>query len=164
MQGLTIAASGNDSGEFAAAAAACFACRISGRAPSAFVPVALGPDAVRELALVAEAVEDEPDAIAPHRLEAVAAPAVAAKLAGVTIEPALLLDRLRAAAAGDVLVTALAGGLLAPLTPRYAVRDLARDRGAPAAVATRARPGRPAGPLATGAPAPGAAPPGPALV
>ena len=141
MQGLTIAASGNDSGELAAAAAACFACRISGRAPSAFVPVALGPDAVRGLALVGEAIEGDPDALAPHRLEEVTAPAVAAKLAGVTIEPALLLDRLRAAAAGDVLVTALAGGLLAPLTPRYAVRDLARDLGAPVVIATRARPG-----------------------
>ena len=53
----------------------------------------------------------------------------------------MLLDRLRAAAAGDVLVTALAGGLLAPLTPRYSVRDLARDLGAPVVIATYARPG-----------------------
>jgi dethiobiotin synthetase len=141
MQGLTVAASGNDSGELLAAAAACFAIRASGRTPSAFAPVTIGPDAVRALALVGAATDAEPDAIAPHRLEAAAAPSVAAKLAGVALDPAVLLDRLRAAAAGDVLVTALAGGLLAPLTPRYSVRDLARDLGAPVVVVTVARPG-----------------------
>jgi dethiobiotin synthetase len=141
MQGLTVAASGNDSRELAVAAAACFACRVSGRAPSAFVPVAVGPDAVRALALVAEATSGDAEAIAPHRLDTEAAPYVAAKLGGSAIDPAVLLDRLRAAAAGDVLVTALSGGLLAPLTPRYSVRDLARDLGAPVVIATYARPG-----------------------
>jgi dethiobiotin synthetase len=141
MQGLTVAASGNDSRELAVVAAACFACRAGGRAPSAFVPVALGPDAGAALDLIAEATRREVDQIAAHRLDTAAAPHVAAKLAGAAIDPALLLDRLRAAAAGDVLVTGLAGGLLAPLTPRYAVRDLARDLGAPLVVATCARPG-----------------------
>jgi hypothetical protein len=37
-----------------------------------------------------------------------------------------------------VLVAAVGGGLLAPLTPRYAVRDLAREFGAPVVVAARA--------------------------
>ena len=141
MQGLTIAASGNDSRELTAAAAACLACRGVGRAPSAFAPVALGPDAVRALNLIAEATGGDPESIAPHRLDQDAAPYVAAKLAGTALDPAVLLDRLRAAAAGDVLVTALAGGLLAPLTPRYSVRDLARDLGAPVVIATCARPG-----------------------
>jgi dethiobiotin synthetase len=141
MQGLTIAASGNDSGELIAAAAACFACRAGGREPSAFVPVALGPDTARTLALIGQATGADPDAIASHRLDAMAAPQVAAALGGTALDPAVLLDRLRAAAHGDVLVTALAGGLMAPFTPRYAVRDLARDLGAPLVVATRARPG-----------------------
>ncbi|MEA2444778.1 MAG: hypothetical protein QOJ12_2070 [Thermoleophilales bacterium] len=141
MQGLTIAASGIDSGELVAAAAACIALRAAGRQPSGFVPVALGPDAAASLALIAEATGGDADSIAPHRFEVSASPLVAAKLAGAAIDPAVLLDRLRAAAAGDVLVTALAGGLLAPVTPRYAVRDLARDLGAPLVVATRARPG-----------------------
>src|SRR5688500_14530172 len=108
MQGLTVAASGNDSQELAVAAAACFACRAGGREPSAFVPVAVGPDAVRALALIGEATGAAPEAIAPHRLDSEAAPYVAAKLAGTALDPAVLLDRLRAAAAGDVLVTALA--------------------------------------------------------
>ncbi len=141
MQGLTVAASGNDSRELAAAAAACFAIGASGRTPSAFAPVALGPDAERGLELIAEATGGAAEAIAPHRLEASAAPYVAALIGGAALDPAVLLDRLRAAAAGDVLVTALAGGLLAPLTPRYSVRDLARDLGAPLVVVTYARPG-----------------------
>ena len=141
MQGLTVAASGNDSRELTVAAAACLACLDDGRTPSAFAPVAIGPDAARALALIAEATGAVAEAIAPHRFDAVAAPYVAARMAGAAIDPAVLLDRLRAAAAGDVLVTALAGGLLAPLTPRYSVRDLARDLGAPVVVATYTRPG-----------------------
>src|SRR3954452_9170574 len=141
MQGLTIAASGSDSGELVAAAAACVALRSAGREPSAFVPVALGPDASRSLDLIASATRADADAIAPHRFDAEASPYVAAKLDGAALDPAVLLDRLRAAAAGDVLVTALAGGVLAPLTPRYSIRDLARDLGAPLVVATRARAG-----------------------
>lgn len=141
MQGLTVAASGNDSRELEVAAAACFACRAGGRAPSAFAPVVLGPDAVRALALIAEATGAAADTIAPHRLELDAAPYVAARLGGSAIDSAVLLDRLRAAAAGDVLVTALSGGVMAPLTPRYSVRDLARDLGAPVVIATYARAG-----------------------
>jgi dethiobiotin synthetase len=139
MQGLTIAASGTDSGELAAAAAACFACRAAGLEPSASTPVALGPGAARWLDVIAEATGSE--SIATASFETAAAPLVAAKLAGDPIDPVVLLDRVRAAAGGDVLVTALAGGLLAPLTLRYAVRDLARDLGAPLVVATRSRAG-----------------------
>jgi dethiobiotin synthetase len=141
MQGLTIAASGNDSRELEVAAAACFACSASGRTPSAFVPVARGAAADATLALIGQATGAAPELIAPHRLAVEAAPYVAAKLAGEAIDPAIVMDRLRAAAAGDVLVTALAGGLLAPLTARYSVRDLARDLGAPVVVATWTRPG-----------------------
>ena len=141
MQGLTVAASGNDSQELVAAAAACFAVRASDRTPSAFAPVAIGRDAAAGLALIGQATGAAPEAIAPHQLEATASPLVAAKVGGTALDPAVLLDRLRAVAAGDVLVTALAGGLMAPLTPRYTVRDLARDLGAPVVVATYARPG-----------------------
>ena len=141
MQGLTVAASGNDSRELVVAAAACFACRAGGRMPSAFAPVVRGPGDAATIDLIAEATGRPAEVIAPHRLDAEAAPYVAAKLAGEAIDPALVLERLRAAAAGDVLITALAGGLLAPLTPRYSVRDLARDLGAPLVVATWTRPG-----------------------
>jgi hypothetical protein len=75
------------------------------------------------------------------RFEAVAAPLIAAAMEGTELQPAELIDGARAAASGDVLVTALVGGLLAPVTQRYAIRDLARDLGAPVVIATRARPG-----------------------
>jgi hypothetical protein len=68
---------------------------------------------------------------------------VAARQAGLRLEGADLLERAaRSAGRGDadVLVTALSGGLLAALTPRYSVRDLAREIGAPLAVAVRAAP------------------------
>ena len=138
MQGLTVAASGNDSGELMVAAAACFAVRASGREPSAYFPVALGPDAAQASALIEEATGGPGEGTI---LDTASAPYVAAKLAGTELDPALILDRIRAAASGDVLVTALGGGLLAPITPRYAVRDLARDLGAPLVVATRSRAG-----------------------
>jgi len=54
------------------------------------------------------------------------APLVAARHAGHTLDPAELADALR-----DAAVASVAAGLLDPLTPRYAVRDLARDLGAP---------------------------------
>jgi hypothetical protein len=63
----------------------------------------------------------------------------------VTLDPQDLLERLREAASGggpdSLLVTAAPGGLLAPLTADYSVRDFARDIGAPLVIAARAAPG-----------------------
>jgi dethiobiotin synthetase len=140
MQGLTVVASGNDSEALRALAAACAACGHAGKTPSAYAPVVLGRDGAG-VDLVAEVTGGEPSAIAPNRFEATAAPLVAAAMEGAALDPTILLDGARGAAAGDVLVTALAGGLLAPLTPRYTVRDLARDLGAPIVIATWTRPG-----------------------
>ncbi|HET9013258.1 MAG TPA: AAA family ATPase, partial [Gemmatimonadaceae bacterium] len=52
-----------------------------------------------------------------------------------TTDAGALLDGARAAASGDVLVTVLGGGLLAPVTPRLSVRDLAASLGAPVVIA-----------------------------
>ena len=140
MQGLTVVASGNDSDALRAVAGACAACGHADKTPSAYAPVVTGSgDAGVEL--IAGVTGGEASVIAPQRFEAVAAPMVASAMEGVTLDPSALIDGARAAAAGDVLVTALMGGLLAPLTPRYTVRDLARDLGAPVVIATRTRPG-----------------------
>jgi len=73
-----------------------------------------------------------------------ASPAVAASHAGAAIDPAAVIAGVAAAADEDrPLVVAAAGGLLAPLTPRYSVRDLAVDLGMPLVIAV------PAGPAAT---------------
>jgi dethiobiotin synthetase len=110
-----------------------------------------GTSAVRAVAL------GDRDAPALHAFPTVASPVTAARHAGEPIDPAELVQRLRESAGGvssvsDVgsglpesaggapLVASVAGGLLAPLTPRYAVRDLARDLGLPLVLAAPAGP------------------------
>jgi dethiobiotin synthetase len=114
MQGLTVVASGNDSDVVRAAEGAAAACEHVGKQASLYAPL---------------------------RFEVAAAPLVAAAMEGTELDPPALLEGARAAASGDVLITALPGGLLAPVTERYSIRDLARDLGAPVVVATWTRPG-----------------------
>jgi dethiobiotin synthetase len=74
--------------------------------------------------------------IAPYRFGPPMSPHLAAELAGEEIEPGRLLAAARAAAAGaDVLVCEGVGGLLVPLAPGYAVRDLAVGLGLPLVIA-----------------------------
>ena len=138
MRGLSILGATLDADELLVCAAACLASRAAGGHPSAFVPVALGTEAGPALAALAGATGQPEHALVGDRLETSAAPLVGARHAGIELDPPRLLERAAAAADGDLLVAALAGGLLAPLTPRYSVRDLARDFGAPVVVTTRA--------------------------
>jgi len=65
-------------------------------------------------------------------------PHLAAELAGITVEPATLVAAAQAAAAGaDVVVGEGAGGLLAPITGGYLIRDYALDLGLPLVIAAR---------------------------
>ena len=65
-------------------------------------------------------------------------PHLAAELGGVTVEPAVLVAAARSAATGaDVVVGEGAGGLLAPLTGGYLIRDYALDLGLPLVIAAR---------------------------
>ena len=64
-------------------------------------------------------------------------PVIAARHAGGEIDPGALVAGLRGA--GSVVVAA-PGGPLAPLTPRYTVRDLARELGLPVLLAVPAEP------------------------
>lgn len=74
--------------------------------------------------------------VAPYRFGPPVSPHFAAELAGVTIEPARLLEAARTAgASADALVCEGIGGLLVPITPGYLVRDLAVDLGLPLVVA-----------------------------
>jgi len=76
-----------------------------------------------------------------HGYAAVASPLTAARHAGGTIEPASLVAAVRAAGEnGGALVASAGGGLLAPLTARYAVRDLALELGLPLVIAVPAGP------------------------
>lgn len=80
----------------------------------------------------------------PHAVAAefhAASPLIAARHQGVSFDPADLIARTQAAGAQDLLVVSAPGGLLAPLTARYSVRDLARDLGLPLVLAAPAAPG-----------------------
>lgn len=65
-------------------------------------------------------------------------PHLAAELAGEPLDPIALVGAVHAAALGrDAVVVEGVGGLLVPLAPGYAVRDLARELGFPVVVAAR---------------------------
>lgn len=65
------------------------------------------------------------------RLSSVASPVVAARHSGEELDPAQLVEAARAMGEAEVAVLSIDGGLLAPLSPRYSVRDLARELGWP---------------------------------
>src|SRR5690242_15749511 len=89
--------------------------------------VVIGPDA--------PAVATAIDADAWVLDEGDASPAIAARHAGRTLDPEELLR-----AARDHDVVALRGDLVSPLTPRFSIRDLALQLGAPIVLTARARP------------------------
>ena len=65
-------------------------------------------------------------------------PHLAAALAGVALDPEVLLANAREAAAGhDAVVVEGVGGLLVPLTGDFTVRDMARELALPVVVAAR---------------------------
>jgi dethiobiotin synthetase len=76
--------------------------------------------------------------VAPFRFDPPLSPHLAARLAGVRIEPAQLLGRALAAAAdAEALIVEGVGGLNVPLTGAYLVRDFAADLGLPLLVVAR---------------------------
>jgi dethiobiotin synthetase len=117
MRGITVVGCGVDSGEVAVAAA------LRDALPEArmFVTVTLGEGA---------------DAPGQRAFRASAAPVIAARHAGATLDPAALVAQVRASD-GDVIAAA-PGGLMASLTERYSNRDFARELGLPLVVAARA--------------------------
>jgi hypothetical protein len=68
--------------------------------------------------------------------DTVASPLIAARHAGDALDPARLAALLR----DELVVAAVPGGLLAAITARYTVRDLAAELGAPVILATPATP------------------------
>jgi hypothetical protein len=76
------------------------------------------------------------DSAAERTFRASAAPVIAARHAGATLDPAALVAT--AAEAGGPLVAVAPGGLMASLTERYTNRDFARELGMPLVIAARA--------------------------
>jgi len=111
---------------------------------AAYKPVVTGlddpPDPVwaPDHELLAAATGQAPEAVAPLRFGPAVSPHLAAELAGEVVEAGAV--EAAAAAAGrdaDALVVEGVGGLLVPLAPGYAVRDLAVALGLPLLVAAR---------------------------
>ena len=76
----------------------------------------------------------------PYRFEAPLAPDVAARQAGRSIDPVVILDQFRTLAALHYIVLVEgAGGLLVPIWERYTMADLAGDVGLPLLVVTASR-------------------------
>jgi dethiobiotin synthetase len=77
------------------------------------------------------------DEIAPYRFEPPMSPHLAARLAGVEIDPERVMKAARAAAAdADAIVVEGVGGLLVPLSPSWTVRSFAVELGYPLVVVT----------------------------
>lgn len=93
------------------------------------------------LALAAAAGDDAPlERLCPYPLRLAAAPEVAARSAGIELDPqriAAALDRARADA--DAVLVEGAGGLLVPLGPELDMAGLARRLALPVIVVARAR-------------------------
>ncbi len=123
MPGLLVVGATHGAAEGAVAEALVAVLRRAGVEASPVAAVALGGGA------------------AIHGYAAVASPVTAARHAGGEIEPAGLVAAVRAAADdGGALVASAGGGLLAPLTARYAVRDLALELALPLVLAVPAGP------------------------
>lgn len=125
MRGLLVVGTSTAAREGQVAAALCSSLRSAGEEPVAFAAALTGPSAREDAALLDEA---------PNVFEAAASPAIAARHAGASLDPVALAEQARAAADGGVLVAAVSGGLLAQLTPRYSVRDYARELGVPVVI------------------------------
>ena len=90
---------------------------------------------------IAAALEPDVHLFAPAAEFHSASPVIAARHQGHAFDPARLVADAQSHAGGGFLVASLPGGLLAPLTARYTVRDLARDLGLPLVIAAHAVPG-----------------------
>jgi len=92
------------------------------------------------LALAAAAGDDAPlERLCPFRLELAAAPEVAARAAGIEIDPARIANALAAAhAAADVVLVEGAGGLLVPLRADLDVAGLVARLDLPLLLVARA--------------------------
>ena len=121
MRGLLVVAVAHGAGERDAGEAVAWALQRQGVDAAATAAIALGGiDGLRAL-------------------PAVASPVTAARDTGTELVPARLVEVVRERA-GEAAVVTVAGGLLAPMTRRYAVRDLALELGLPLVLAVPAGP------------------------
>jgi dethiobiotin synthetase len=147
MRGVFVTGTGTEVGKTVVAAVMARSANVSGARVAVFKPAVSGlddyplrpetwdcapelPDHV--LLRLASGSAQGDDQIAPYRYAAAVSPHLAAELAGEPIDPDLLRGAALEATEGrDLLICEGVGGFLVPLTPRYLVRDLARDLAMP---------------------------------
>ncbi len=149
MRGLFVTGTGTGVGKTALSAALLAAMGAAGERVRAHKPVVTGLDDRSEIRwaggpggwppdheLLASVAGMSPEEVAPLRFGPAVSPHLAARLAGEEIDPAELIVRARAAAAGESpLIVEGVGGLLVPLTEGFTVRDLAVALGLPVLIA-----------------------------
>jgi dethiobiotin synthetase len=143
MRGLFITATDTGVGKTEVACALLRGARAAGRNVGAMKPAQSGeePGVASDADRLAEAAGggDPAELVCPYRFAPPLAPGVAARLEGVEISLAHLLEAARALAARhQALLVEGAGGLLVPLTPGQTYADLAVALGLPVLVVARA--------------------------
>ena len=141
-QGLFITGTDTGVGKTVVTAAIAALLAESGRQVSVYKPIQTGVvgNAPDDLSFVRAAVNNESFLCTgcSYRLEAPLAPAIAAKLEDVEIEPEKLVNHYRdLASSADVTLVEGAGGLLVPIREGYLMSELARDLNLPLLVVTR---------------------------
>jgi dethiobiotin synthetase len=142
MRGLFVTGTGTGVGKTVLSAALLAAMSAAGVRVRAHKPVVTGLEEPSETEwppdhqLLAGVTGMTPEEVAPLRYGPAVSPHLAAALAGVTIDPAGLIARARAAASGEsTLIVEGVGGLLVPLADEFTVRDLAVALGLPVVIA-----------------------------
>jgi dethiobiotin synthetase len=139
MRGLFVTGTGTGVGKTIVSAALLAAMRAAGEPVRAYKPVLTGLDEPTGVwppdhELLALAAGMSPEDVAPLRYGPAVSPHLAAQLASESIDPAGLVARAREQPARTVVVEGV-GGLLAPLSGDYSVRDLAVELGLPLVIA-----------------------------
>jgi dethiobiotin synthetase len=146
VNGLFVTGTDTEVGKSVVAAVLVATLAARGVPVGAFKPAVTGLDDTPEPGkphdheLLARCAGMAPEAVAPFRFGPAVSPHLAAELAGVAIDPRVMVAAARgtADAGRRVLIAEGVGGLLVPLTSEgYLVRDLAVELGLPLVVAAR---------------------------
>jgi dethiobiotin synthetase len=147
MRGVFVTGTDTGVGKSVLSAALIAAMTAAGESVRAYKPVVTGLDEPPHVGagkpwppdheLLASVAGMAAEEVSPLRFGPAVSPHLAAKLAGVRIDPAELLARAGVSSGKDVLVVEGVGGLLVPLADDYTVCDLAAAVGLPVVIAAR---------------------------
>jgi len=142
LHGCLVTATDTGVGKTILSAALTAALRAAGHPVQAYKPVVTGLDEIQRAwpadhELLARMAAIAPERVAPERFGPAVSPHLAAAWAGRTLDPARMVERAREAGRRGPLVVEGVGGLLAPLTEQWSVRDLAMALGLPVVIAAR---------------------------